>query len=66
MFLSYRGVETVLTYMRPSNKALCSHAVDVYLQLAVESGNSISLLVFDRAYVLSAHTIDLYHYGGRR
>ena len=38
VFLSYRGVETVLPFMRPSNKALCSHAVDVYLQLAVESG----------------------------
>ena len=26
--------------MKPSNKALCGHAVDIYLQLSVESGES--------------------------
>lgn len=40
LFLIYRGVETVLPFMKPSNKALCAHAVDIYLQLSVESSKN--------------------------
>lgn len=40
LFLAYHGVETVLPFMRPSNKALCAHAVDIYLQLSVESSKN--------------------------
>lgn len=40
LFLGYHGVETVLPFMKPSNKALCAHAVDIYLQLSVESSKN--------------------------
>ncbi len=38
LFLAYRGVDAVLPFMRASNRALCGHAADIFLQLAVDSG----------------------------
>ena len=38
VFLAYRGVDCVLPFMKASSRVLCTHAVDTYLTLSVESG----------------------------
>ena len=38
VFLVYRGVQVVLPFMKTANRVLCTHAVDTYLLLSVESG----------------------------
>ena len=41
MFLLYRGVDCILPYMKAPCRLLCTHTVNIYLLLSMESGTHI-------------------------